>query len=42
MHTNMKKTAINALSSLPDTATYEDAMYRIYVLEKIAKGKEAI
>jgi predicted transcriptional regulator len=39
---NMKQTAINAISSLPDTATFEDAMYRLYVLEKIAKGEDDI
>jgi hypothetical protein len=39
---NAKQAAINAISSLPDTATFEDAMYRLYVLEKIAKGEEAI
>jgi predicted transcriptional regulator len=42
MITNAKQAAMNAISSLPETATFEDAMYRLYVLEKIAKGEEAI
>lgn len=28
--------------ALPDDATFEDAQYRLYVLEKIRKGRESI
>jgi len=38
----MKKEAINCLNSLPDNVDYEDMIYRLYVLEKINRGKEDI
>jgi hypothetical protein len=37
----LKQEAISALSSLPDTATVEDMMYRLYVIDKIHIGQEA-
>jgi hypothetical protein len=37
------KQEIEAMArGLPDDATYEDAQYRLYVLEKIRKGQERI
>ena len=42
MMPSAKQAAMTAISSLPESATYEDAMYRLYVLEKISKGEEAI
>ncbi len=41
MHTN-KQAAINAITSLPDTASMEDIMYRLYVIDKINRGLKAI
>jgi hypothetical protein len=35
-----KEEIINSMTSLPETATYEEAMYRLYVLEKINRGRE--
>ena len=37
-----KKDIIGALSDLPNETTTEDAMYKIYVLDKIKKGQEDI
>jgi predicted transcriptional regulator len=41
MQQTTKQEAINAISSLPDTASIEDIMYRLYVIEKIKRGMEA-
>jgi hypothetical protein len=38
----LKKNAIDAISKLPDTASIDDIMYRLYVIGKIHKGKEAV
>ena len=38
----LKQEAINAISKLPDTANIDEIMYRLYVIEKVRKGKEAI
>jgi len=38
----LKQEAINAISSLPDDANIEDMMYRLYVINKIAKSQEAV
>ena len=37
-----KQDAINAISSLPESATIDDIMYRLYVIDKVKKGLEAI
>jgi hypothetical protein len=37
-----KQDAINAISTLPDNATIEDIMYRLYVIDKIKRGPEAV
>ncbi|PKL15517.1 MAG: hypothetical protein CVV49_21035 [Spirochaetae bacterium HGW-Spirochaetae-5] len=37
-----KQDAINAISTLPDNATIEDIMYRLYVIDKIKRGQEAV
>lgn len=39
---NLKKEAINAISKLPDTADIDEIMYRLYVIDKIRKGQEAV
>ncbi len=33
---------MNALSKLPVTAKVDDYMYRLYVIDKINKGREAV
>ena len=38
----LKKEAINAISKLPESADIDDIMYRVYVIDKIKKGQEAI
>ncbi len=38
----IKQQALTAVKSMSENATLEDAMYRLYVLDKINKGQEAI
>jgi hypothetical protein len=38
----LKTEAINAISKLPETATIDDMMYRLYVIDKVRKGQGAI
>ncbi len=38
----LKVEAINAISQLPETATMDDMMYRLYVIDKIRHGQEAV
>ncbi|KAA1189550.1 hypothetical protein F0M18_14435 [Pseudohalioglobus sediminis] len=37
-----KQDALNIISQLPDTADMDEIMYRLYVLDKVRKGKEDI
>ena len=37
----LKQDAIDAISKLPEDANMDDIMYRLYVLDKIRKGREA-
>ncbi len=37
-----KKEALQAIETLPDDATMKDIMYRLYVIEKIQRGLDAI
>jgi hypothetical protein len=39
---NNKEEAIHAITSLPEDASMEEIMYRLYVIEKIHKGQNAI
>jgi hypothetical protein len=39
---SIKQEAINAISSLPDSATIEDMMYRLYVIDKVHTSQEAV
>ncbi|MBN2736074.1 MAG: hypothetical protein JXR70_03775 [Spirochaetales bacterium] len=39
---SIKQEAIDAISKLPDNTNFEEIMYRLYVIEKIYSGKEAI
>nr|VFK21311.1 MAG: hypothetical protein BECKLPF1236A_GA0070988_102966 [Candidatus Kentron sp. LPFa]VFK34715.1 MAG: hypothetical protein BECKLPF1236C_GA0070990_102936 [Candidatus Kentron sp. LPFa] len=36
-----KQEAIEAIQRLPDTVNTEEMMYRLYVLDKIRKGRQA-
>lgn len=38
----LKQEALNTISQLPDDADMEEIMYRLYVLDKIQKGQEAV
>ena len=38
----LKEEAINAISKLPKSADIDDIMYRVYVIDKIKNGQEAI
>jgi len=38
----LKKQAIGAISKLPESADIDDIMYRLYVIDKIKKGQDAI
>ena len=38
----LKEEALNAISKLPESADIDDIMYRLYVIDKIKKGQEAI
>ena len=37
-----KQEAIEAISKLPDSATIEDMMYRLYVIDKIHAGLDDV
>ena len=38
----LKKEAIGAISKLPESADIDDIMYRLYVIDKIKKGQDAV
>lgn len=38
----LKEEAINAISKMHDSADIEEIMYRLYVIDKVRKGKEAV
>ena len=38
----LKKEAIDAISKLPESADIDDIMYRLYVIDKIKKGQDAV
>ncbi len=38
----IKKEAIDIIAKLPDDASIEDIMYKLYVLDKVKKGQEDI
>lgn len=38
----LKQEALNAISKLPESANIDDIMYRLYVIDKVKKGKESI
>jgi predicted transcriptional regulator len=39
---SLKQEALNVISRMPDTAEIDDIMYRLYVIDKVRKGREAI
>ena len=38
----LKQEALNVISKMPDTAEIDDIMYRLYVINKVRKGREAV
>ncbi len=38
----LKQEAIHIISHLPDSADIDEIMYRLYVLGKVRKGREAV
>lgn len=38
----LKQQAFGAISTLPETASIDDMMYRLYVLDKISQAQDAI
>ncbi len=38
---SLKQEALNVISKMPDTAELDDIMYRLYVIDKVRKGREA-
>ena len=39
---SLKQEALNVISKMPDTADIDDIMYRLYVIDKVRKGREAV
>ena len=42
MQTTIKRNAIELIKSLPDSTTWDDIMYEIYVKQKIDKGLDDV
>jgi len=38
----LKQQALEAIAQLPDDADVDEIMYRLYVLDKVRKGREAV
>ena len=38
----LKQEAINVISKMPDSADIDEIMYRLYVVDKVRKGREAV
>jgi len=38
----LKNELIRAITNLPEDSTIDDLMYRLYVINKIKKGQEAV
>jgi hypothetical protein len=39
---SLKQEAISAIAKLPDSADIEEIMYRLYLIDKVRKGEDAI
>jgi hypothetical protein len=38
----LKKEALTAIAQLPETADIDTMMYRLFVIDKVMKGREAV
>jgi hypothetical protein len=38
----LKQESIKAISKLPEETSLDEIMYRLYVIDKVKKGKEAV
>lgn len=38
----LKQESIKAISKLPEESNIDEIMYRLYVIDKVKKGKEAV
>lgn len=38
----LREEAINVISKMPDSASIDDIMYRLYVIDKVRKGRDAV
>jgi hypothetical protein len=38
----LKQEAINAISKMPDSADIDEIMYRLYVIDKVKKSRDAV
>lgn len=39
---SLKQEAVNAISKMSEAAEIDDIMYRLYVIDKVRKGREAV
>ena len=39
---SLKEEVINVIAKLPDSADIDEIMYRLYVIDRIRKGREAM
>ena len=39
---SLKQEVMNAISKMPETADIDDIMYRLYVIDKVRKRREAV
>ncbi|MDZ7697079.1 MAG: hypothetical protein U5R49_09230 [Deltaproteobacteria bacterium] len=39
---SLKQEAVNAISKMNDAVEIDDIMYRLYVIDKVRKGREAV
>jgi hypothetical protein len=39
---SLKDEAISAISQMPDSVDIDEIMYRLYVIDKVRKGREAV
>ena len=39
---SLKDEALSAISKMPDSADIDEIMYRLYVIDKVRKGREAV
>ena len=39
---SLRDEALSAISKMPDSVDIDEIMYRLYVLDKVRKGREAV